>query len=213
MKLGDIKAQALSLMFVNTSEEIAHDNLLDRMDDDTYGYYLVRMSDALNRAFSAMERARVLPVRSEELVAAAGVETPRGVRFELGVMIPDFYDVERVVKESRAGYEAAADYYREGDAVMIEGFDTAAMYRLLYRPSIRRVSAGTADDYEVSEIPDRMACYLPYAIKAEIFRNDDPDEAERARAVFEEAMAAFAMEERTSHRGRVRTVYGGGLMV
>ena len=213
MKLGDIKAQAISLMFVNTTEEIAHDNLLDHVDDDTYGYYLVRMPEAINRAFSAIERARVLPVRSQELVTAAGTETLRGVRFDLGTLISDYYDVERVVKETRASYETVTDYFREGDAIVIEGFDTAAMYRLLYRPSIRRIGAGTADDYEVSEIPDRMACYLPYAIKAEIFRNDDPDEAERARAVFEEAMAAFAMEERASHRGRVRTVYGGGLML
>ena len=213
MKLGDIKAQAISLMFVNTTEEIAHDNLLDHVDDDTYGYYLVRMPEAINRAFSAIERARVLPVRSQELVTAAGAETLRGVRFDLGTLISDYYDVERVVKESRAGYETVTDYFREGDAIVIEGFDTAAMYRLLYRPSIRRIGAGTADDYEVSEIPDRIACYLPYAIKAEIFRNDDPDEADVCRVIFETALSAIAMEEKTSRQGRVRTVYGGGLML
>ena len=213
MKLGDIKAQAISLMFVNTTEEIAHDNLLDHVDDDTYGYYLVRMPEAITRAFSAIERARVLPVRSQELVTAAGAETLRGVRFDLGTLISDYYDVERVVKESRAGYETVTDYFREGDAIVIEGFDTAAMYRLLYRPSIRRIGAGTADDYEVSEIPDRIACYLPYAIKAEIFRNDDPDEADVCRVIFETALSAIAMEEKTSRQGRVRTVYGGGLML
>jgi hypothetical protein len=213
MKLGDIKAQAISLMFVNTTEEIAHDNLLDHVDDDTYGYYLVRMPEAINRAFSAIERARVLPVRSQELIAAAGAETLRGVRFDLGTLISDYYDVERVVKETRASYETVTDYFREGDAIVIEGFDTAAMYRLLYRPSIRRIGAGTSDDYEVSEIPDRIACYLPYAIKAEIFRNDDPDEADVCRVIFETALSAIAMEEKTSRQGRVRTVYGGGLMV
>lgn len=213
MKLGDIKAQAISLMFVNTTEEIAHDNLLDHVDDDTYGYYLVRMPEAINRAFSAIERARVLPVRSQELVTAAGAETLRGVRFDLGTLISDYYDVERVVKETRASYETVTDYFREGDAIVIEGFDTAAMYRLLYRPSIRRIGAGTADDYEVSEIPDRIACYLPYAIKAEIFRNDDPDEADVCRVIFETALSAIAMEEKTSRQGRVRTVYGGGLML
>jgi hypothetical protein len=65
----------------------------------------------------------------------------------------------------------------------------------------------------VSEIPDRIACYLPYAIKAEIFRNDDPDEADVCRVIFETALSAIAMEEKTSRQGRVRTVYGGGLMV
>ncbi|MBQ8717830.1 MAG: hypothetical protein IJY66_01015, partial [Clostridia bacterium] len=94
MKLGDIKAQALSLMFVNTSEEIAHDNIVDRAGDDTYGYYLVRMPEAINRAFSVLERKRVLPVRRCELVAAAGVETPRGIRFDLGTLVNDYYDVE-----------------------------------------------------------------------------------------------------------------------
>lgn len=213
MKLGDIKAQALSLMFVNTSEEIAHDNIVDRAGDDTYGYYLVRMPEAINRAFSALERKRVLPVRRCELVAAAGMETPRGIRFDMETLVDDYYDVERVTMESYTGYESVVDYFREGESILFERFNLSAQYTLLYRPSVRRVSAGTPDDYEVSEIPDRMACYLPYAIKAEIFRNDDPDEAEMARAVFEQAMAEIAAEERGSHQGRVRTVYGGGLMV
>jgi hypothetical protein len=213
MKLGDIKAQVLSLMFVNTSEEIAHANIVDRAGDDTYGYYLVRMPEAINRAFSALERKRVLPVRRCELVAAAGVETPRGIRFDMETLVDDYYDVERVTMESYGGYESVVDYFREGDSILFERFNLSALYTLLYRPSIRRINAGTQDDYEVSEIPDRIACYLPYAIKAELYRNDDPDEAEMARAVFEQAMAEIAAEERGSHQGRVRTVYGGGLMV
>ena len=213
MKLGDIKAQALSLMFVNTSEEIAHDNIVDRAGDDTYGYYLVRMPEAINRAFSVLERKRVLPVRRCELVAAAGEQTPRGIRFDMETLVNDYYDVERVTMESYTGYESVVDYFREGESILFERFNLSAQYTLLYRPSIRRIGAGTADDYEVSEIPERIACYLPYAIKAEIFRNDDPDEAEMARAVFEQAMAEIAAEERGSHQGRVRTVYGGGLMV
>lgn len=213
MKLGDIKAQALSLMFVNGETDIASDNLVDYVGDDTYGYYLVNMPGAINRAFAALERKRVLPVRRAELVAAAGHKTLHGVRFDMATLLHDYYDVERIVKESTAGYESVLDFFREGEAIVIEGFDTAAMYSLLYRPSIRRIHSGTSDDYEVSEIPDRIACYLPYAIKAELFRNDDPDEAEVARAVFEQAMAEIAQEERPSHQGRVRTVYGGGLLL
>lgn len=213
MKLGDIKAEALQVMFVNAGRDIAADNLVDYVGDDTYGYYLVNMPGAINRAFSVLERKRVLPVRRCELVAAAGEQTPRGIRFDMATLVNDYYDVERVTMESYTGYEPVVDYFREGDSILFERFDLSAQYTLLYRPSIRRIGAGTADDYEVSEIPDRIACYLPYAIKAELFRNDDPDEAERARAVFEQAMAEIAAEERGSHQGRVRTVYGGGLMV
>lgn len=213
MKLGDIKAEALQVMFVNAGRDIAADNLVDYVGDDTYGYYLVNMPGAINRAFSVLERKRVLPVRRCELVAAAGEQTPRGIRFDMATLVEDYYDVERVTMESYTGYEPVVDYFREGESILFERFDLSAQYKLLYRPSIRRIGAGTADDYEVSEIPDRIACYLPYAIKAELFRNDDPDEAEMARAVFEQAMAEIAAEERGSHQGRVRTVYGGGLMV
>ena len=115
--------------------------------------------------------------------------------------------------ESYTGYGSVVAYFREGDSILFERFNLSALYTLLYRPSIRRINAGTQDDYEVSEIPDRMACYLPYALKAELFRNDDPDEAEVARAVFEQAMAEIAAEERGSHQGRVRAVYGGGLLL
>lgn len=213
MKLGDIKAEALQVMFVNAGRDIAADNLVDYVGDDTYGYYLVNMPGAINRAFAAVERKRVLPVRRCELVAAAGEQTPRGIRFDMATLVNDYYDVERVTMESYTGYEPVVDYFREGESIIFERFNLSAQYTLLYRPSIRRVSAGTADDYEVREIPDRIACYLPYAIKAELFRNDNPDEAEAARAVFEQAMAEIAAEERGSHQGSVRTVYGGGLMV
>lgn len=213
MKLGDIKAEALKLMFVNAGKDIAFDNLADYLGDDTYGYYLVNMPGAINRAMGRLERARVLPLRSCDMVAAAGTQTARGVRFDMRVLAVDFYDAERLIKEDAEGYDGQADFMREEDVIYIEDYDTAAMYRLLYRPLVRRVTMGTPDDYEVSDVPEHIAAILPYAIKAELFRDDDPDEAERARVRFEEELAALAGETRTSHAGCVRTVYGGGLML
>jgi hypothetical protein len=212
MKLGDIKAEALRVMFVNAGRDIAADNLVDYVGDNTYGYYLVNMPGAINRAFCMLERARVLPLRSCELIAAAGVETARGVRFDMNVIARDFYDAERLVKESAHSYDATADYMREEDSILIENYDTAAMYRLLYRPSVRRVTMGTPDDYEV-EMPDHIAALIPYAVKADLFRDDDPDEAERARKRFEEELAMLSGEVRGSHQGRVKTVYGGGMLL
>ena len=212
MKLGDIKAEALKIMFVNAGDDVAADNLIDYVGADTYGYYLVNMTGAINRAFSLLEQRRVLPLRSCDLIAAAGVETPRGVKFDLTVLVPDFYDVSRLVVEDASGYEGAANYRREGDAMIIEGFDTAAMYRLLYLPRVPRVGAATPDDEEVKGVPDHIACLLPYAIKADLFRDDDPDEAERARVRFEESMAALAGEARDSFLGSVHITYGRGMM-
>lgn len=211
MKLGDIKAEALKLMFVNAGADIAADNVADYMDADTYGYYLVNMAGAINRAFGMLERARVLPVKACELVTAAGVETPRGVAFDMNVLVPDFYDAERLVKESEGEYEGDSDFLREGDRVLVEGWDTAAMYRLLYRPRISRVSSATSDEFSPG-IPDHIAALIPYAVKADLFRDDDPSEAEVARRRFEEELAMLASEARDSHVGRVRTVLGGGLM-
>ena len=212
MKLGDIKAEALRLMFVNGSVDIAADNLVKYVGDDTYGHYLVNMPGAINRAFGNLERARVLPLRSCELITAAGVETARGVRFDMNVMVDDFYDAERLIKESGGSYDATADYMREEGIIYVEGFDTTAMYRLLYRPRMRRVNMGTPDDYEV-EMPDHIAAIIPYAIKADLFRDDDPDESDRARRQFEEELAMLQGEVRGSHQGQVKTVYGGGMLL
>ena len=212
MKLGEIKIQALKLMFVGGQELIDGDALADYLGDDTYGHFLVNMPGAINRALSLLERRRVLPVRSLELEKEKASFFGKSARFDLADLIKDFYDVDRLVYERGDEYVGAQDYRREGDVIVIADFDETAQYRLLYWPRIPRVSISTSDEQELEGIPDHIACYLPYAIKAELFREDEPDEATVAHQLFENAIAQLAREVRGEHISSVQLIYGGGLM-
>ena len=187
MKRGEIKIEALKLMFaVNNADytDADVDNLDLMKADRNYSDYLSAMVGSVNRCFAILEERRILPVRSMVL--------GDGGRYVLNA--EDFFDVERIVYEGNGEYDGNCEYFREGDAVIIKDYDTHGEYRLLYRPSIPRVCAYTPDDTEIP-IPDRIACYIPYFIKSELFRMDEPDEATEARRFFEAAIGDISKSE------------------
>lgn len=204
MKLGDIKVEALRLMFMGGATEIGADQLLDYADDTTYGYYLSRMPGAINRAFSVIERRHVLRVKAVRLTS----DGHGTVRFDLKALAPDFYDVERITCESDGYYDTGVDYHLEGGELIVHNFEKDAAYTLLYYPSIKRVSAGTPDTEEI-ELPDEIAEVIPYAIKGDLFRADNEGEADAARAFFEAALHEIALSHVHGSQGAVRTTYGG----
>lgn len=204
MKLGDIKVEALRLMFMGGAMEIGADQLLDYADDTTYGYYLSRMPGAINRAFSVIERRHVLPVKAVRLTS----DCHGMARFDLKAAAPDLYDVERITYESDGYYDTSVDYHLEGGALIVHDFEKDAAYTLLYYPSIKRVSAGTPDTEEI-DLPDEIAEVIPYAIKGDLFRADNEGEADAARAFFEAALHEIALSHVHGSQGAVRTTYGG----
>lgn len=189
MKLGEVKIEALKLMFANGKEDITISELADAELGEKYGDYLINMPGAINRCFSILEEKRVLPSRLFVL--------GDGGRYNLSELIADFFDVERIVYEGRRGYNVNCEYFREGDAVIIPDYRPDGEYRILYKPSIKRVTDITSNDAEL-DIPERIACYIPYFIKSELFRVDEPDEAAEARNFFEAALSEIftAIENR-----------------
>lgn len=206
MKLGDIKVEALRLMFMGGAMEIGADQLLDYADDTTYGYYLSRMPGAINRAFSVIERRHVLPVKAVRLVA----DGDGTVRFDLKTLAPDLYDVARLTWSWEGAYLPSAEYQMEGTDLLVPAFDTEADYTLLYYPRIPRVSDGTPDTNEI-DLPDEIAEVIPYAIKGDLFRADNETEADAARVFFEAALQEIALSHEHGSQGAVCTTYGGML--
>ena len=56
MKYGEIKIEALKLMFVNMGDDIDIDGLETYAQDDNYKSYLVNMPGSINRCFRALRR-------------------------------------------------------------------------------------------------------------------------------------------------------------
>ena len=217
MTLGEIKIEALKLMFTNYGEDLSAEHLSELTGSHEYGRYLVAMTGSVNRCFADIESRRVLPEKSFTLSAALGRREGQTLVFELAALIPDYLIAERLIYE-RAGeppVPLALWEYREGETLRIPVFgekeekeekeEERERYRLIYRPCLPRVLSYT-DNATAFPIPDYIAAFIPYWIKGELFREDEPNEAGEARNWYEAAMSrAESMAVRES--GAVRSVY------
>ena len=207
MKYGDIKIEALKLMFINMGDDITVDKLDTYAQDDTYSGYLVNMPGSVNRCFSVLESRGVLPPESKTLTASDGVASGAFIRFNLPSLIENFYDIDRVVSETSDGeYCGDCDYQTEGDTLVLERYnDKDITYTVLYRPTIPRVESLTDDDWEIP-VPENIAALIPYFVKGDLYRDDEPNEASEARNWFEAGIEEILLRK-TNKVSRVKTVY------
>ena len=95
-------------------------------------------------------------------------------------------EIRRLVRERKEEYEGNAEFRMEGNVLVLPLF-TDEVYTVLYYPSIPRITSETSDEEELS-IPDKIAAHIPYFVKGDLFRDDEPNEANEARNWFEAAM-------------------------
>lgn len=207
MKYGDIKIEALKLMFINMGDDITVDKLDTYAQDDTYSGYLVNMPGSVNRCFSVLESRGVLPPESKTLTASDGIASGAFIRFNLPSLIENFYDIDRVVSETSDGeYCGDCDYQTEGDTLVLERYDDEDItYTVLYRPTIPRVDSLTDDDWEIP-VPENIAALIPYFVKGDLYRDDEPNEASEARNWFEAGIEEILLRK-TNKVSRVKTIY------
>lgn len=208
MKLGEVKLEALKLMFVNMGDDIDIEGLETYEQDDIYKSYLVNMPGAINRCFASIEEKRVLPSRSRSLKRSEGVASGCFVRFDLSLLIPDLFDIDRVIRETVWGeYDGNSEYMTEGDILVLEDFkeDEGISYTVLYKPKLNRITA-LSDDTAELDIPDSIAAYIPYFVKGDLYRDDEPNEASEARNWYEQAMSEIY--QRKEHKtNAIKAVY------
>ena len=208
MTYGEIKIEALKLMFVNAQDEINTEWLEVYADDETYRSYLSNMQGSMNRCLSNIEEKRILPSRSKTLLYEDGSKSGAFIRFDLKTLIDDYFDLERVVYETDSGdYCADCEYRREGDVIVLPFFEKneGITYTVIYKPKLRRVSLASENSDEI-DLPESIACYVPYYLKGELYRDDEPNEAAEARNQFEQLMSEIA-ERSVSKSNKVSAVY------
>ena len=189
MKLGDIKAEALKLMFVSYGEDITAEGLNDLGGIESFRAYLVNMNGSINRCFADIERRRILPVKSIQLKSEDGDLINGRMQFDLS-STQDFFDIDRLIFDGAESYDGDHSYIREGDRIIICDFDENANYRILYYPTIRRIDEGFSNTEDVP-IPNAIAVNIPYFVKGDLYREDEPNEASEARNWYEEAMESI----------------------
>ena len=55
MKIGEVKAEALHLMFATQGEELDPSDMIDLVGSEAYGSYLVAMTGSINRCLADLE--------------------------------------------------------------------------------------------------------------------------------------------------------------
>ncbi len=203
MKIGDIKAEALKLMFVSYTEDVGTETIEELMDQENYRSYLLGMTGSINRCLSDIENRRVLPVKSFALDGDRAQAGRSSKRFDLPT---DFCDICRVIAEGDCTNDGDHPYFMEGDTLLLRGMDTETDYTLLYYPKIGRLTESASNEAELAGVPEEIAVLIPYFIKGDLYREDEPNEASEARNWYESGMASL-MCRRTEKQGRVQAVY------
>lgn len=186
MRLGTIRREALRLMFASYGDVLEEHTYAELADNPQYAPYLAAMDGSVNRAVLYMQSAGVLPRATCTLTSP--VVTGSVATFNLAGV----EDLERVVALYRmsTAQHTTCSYVWEGGTTLVVPLYEHGDYVLVYDKRWQCVDSLTPDDTEL-DLPNALAALLPYYIKAELYEEEDAAEAKKARAYFEQALAAF----------------------
>ncbi len=178
--------------------------------DTALGVYLSSMPGSINRALGDLEMRHVLPLKRRIIEYREWERVGDMLVLNLEGM-ESLYEAVRLSRE-RDGSEVSFGF--EGRVLSTRGLQVGDNAVLLYRPRIRRVEVWE-NEGELEGVPNEVAALIPYFIKGELFREDDPNEAGEARNWYEASVEMLAqnMQERTMDaNARVYSVYSQVLL-
>ncbi len=198
MKLGEIKMQALSLMYpdeVIRYDESDDGEICDAVyrlkNNPNFEGVLESCVGAINRAFAHIESLGLSTKKCVDLALSTLERSGDG-----RVKIPterDLYSVERVLchkngKSYACGFELI-------DGVIYADYMSKGVYTVVYKTKIARVKRTTSDTYQV-ELPFGICDAIPYFVMAELFSGESEERAQEARRIFD-----LALERAGKHIG------------
>ena len=203
MTLGEIKAEAMRLMHID--RDIDGNSVAQLAEDEDYAVLYSGIVGALNRAFSDLEARRILPLRR----AVLNDPTVRGERAHFSLdAVADMFCPARLMVESVHYADDDHPYSYLPGRITVEDYDKDAAYELLYYPSVARLTHTTPNSTEI-DLPEALAAALPYYVKADVYRIDEPGEANDARNWYEAAVAQYAASLSCGVQGSVENVFEG----
>lgn len=184
MKLGEIKIEALKLMFTNYSFDLGIGDLQSLISNENYGSYIVNMSGAISRALDRIENACVLPMKSKTLDLSEMTIGRHVLKYDTS-KIKDLFMIERITADYADGsYDGNVEFTFEGENVLLK--NTYATYTIVYYPTVASIS-GVLDTDELN-VPDKIARLIPYFIKGDLYQEEEPTLASDARNLFEASL-------------------------
>ena len=209
MKVSDIKVQALTLMYPDEIPAYMTGGTVENYSKilGDFSEMLGRMTGSIARCLDVIVERRVLPVKRLELYLADAETIGKMYKFDLSASL-DFFDVDRVIMQAENAYNGYYPYRMEGKTLVLLSPDEAASFSLLYHPTVTPPSVW-ANEAELTGVPDELSRLIPYFIKGELFREDEPGEAAEAMAWFEQRLSEISNKS-TGMQTNVATVYAQG---
>lgn len=209
MKLGELKIETLRLLFADADGVPLTVSGLDEAEDsEQYAQYLRMMPGAINRGLSYLEMRGVLPLKTVILAAdGCGMlsygkdELPADFRRAVNVQYVDAMGQRRNCRQ----------WHAENGGLCVAASADEPQVAVWYLPRLERLAADAPDDTEIP-LPEELAQMLPYWLKGELFRSDEPDEAVAARKYFDEFLADFEAAE-NAFAGSVDETFAAGYWI
>lgn len=213
MKLGTIKLESLYLCFPNPQlyvdtddDSLLTDTLSNLKDDPNYSDYLNAMVGAINRCLSVFEIKGVIPKKRVSVPFYASGVTDGSFVIRMQSLAPDVHRVDSVITYPKGDLPNHIEFADVGDnEIRVEPISEGACYTVRYEPVSKRISHATPESHEI-DLPDRLCELIPYFVKGDILRVDDPDEAKDALTLFYGLLEDITEGERL-YSNIVRTVY------
>lgn len=209
MTYAQIYAESLRLMFAAGTDDFAAtaEGIAGLIGSPNYRDYMLALPGAVNRCFADLEAKKALPWAVKRVGADEGDDVGGGFhRVILFEAIPDCYEIERVVCRRGYGEEIDLvlheDYFLEGDELILPAGDEHVIH---YTPVLPRVDEATDLDAIVPLSP-ALAAAVPYYVKSELYRVEEPHEAAEALNLYEQRVAQIHPPARQT-RGSVAMVY------
>lgn len=187
MTLGEIKIESLRLMFAgNLGYGLNEDGLNALLSDDNYNVYLYAMTGAINRCFADLESKGATPI--ESMVLRRDHLTD-GV-FDL-TKIKEYSSLDSVTDK----YGRNVEFVKKGKYLypppLLSDEDYCVIY---YHVGLPRIGEGTGNSEQII-LPDELARLIPYFIKGEVYREEDPNEAGEARNWYEQGVVQYLAKD------------------
>lgn len=208
IELGQVKKEALRLMFVSYDEDL--DSYEDMYDNSNYISYLLGMPGAINRCFDRIKSARKQPKRVIDLTSYVVDYDEYAMTNQYNLnSISDYDSLDRIIFISSEGaYNGNANYQLDGSMLILDNWD--GTYRISYYIKLPTITKDTSDNTMLSSlgVTDEIARMLPYFIKAELYEEDQPNLAAQARGLFE-MMLGTLYKTPSNKQTKVKDVYEG----
>ncbi len=192
MKLGKLKISSLILCvpsleinFDSSSDTELSFNIMALKGDPNVSDYMMRIPDAINRAFSFIEKHG--GTRKKTKIVSMGELQRAGDKYYL----PLWSDVLRVYRVSCDGISCG--FEREENAIFINS-NKKGSFKIHYKARLHRIDESTSDTVEL-ELDSEIADIIPYYVKGELLANESPDEARDAFKRFLEMLSLFSDKE------------------